>query len=131
VTVPGARSRIQQELHRPGGGVRRYQGDTFYGGGQWILLAASLGWATLATGATELAPQLLAWVEASANDAGYLPEQVAEDVQSPHMLAWWQARWGATATPLLWSHAMHVILHDELQAAADPASVDRRHPAWT
>jgi GH15 family glucan-1,4-alpha-glucosidase len=109
VTVPGARSRIQQELHRPGGGVRRYQGDTFYGGGQWILLAASLGWATLATGATELAPQLLAWVEASANDAGYLPEQVAEDVQSPHMLAWWQARWGGNRHPtaVVSRHARH------------------------
>jgi hypothetical protein len=34
------------------------------------------------------------------------------------MLAWWQARWGATATPLLWSHAMHVILHDELKAGS-------------
>lgn len=30
------------------------------------------------------------------------------------MLAYWRARWGATATPLLWSHAMHVVLADEL-----------------
>jgi isomaltose glucohydrolase len=111
-------SRIREELYRPGGGVRRYQGDSFYGGGQWILLAASLGWATLATGATELAPQLLAWIEASANDAGYLPEQVTDQVQSPHMLAWWQARWGSTVIPLLWSHAMHVILCDQLQAGS-------------
>jgi len=109
-------SRIREELYRPGGGVRRYQGDTFYGGGQWILLAASLGWATLATGSSELARRLLAWIEGSANDQGYLPEQVAEEVQSPHMLAWWQARWGTPATPLLWSNAMHVIICDQLQA---------------
>jgi isomaltose glucohydrolase len=60
----------------------------------------------------------LAWIEASANDAGYLPEQVADQVQSPHLLAWWQQRWGPTVTPLLWSHAMHVILHQELQAGS-------------
>ena len=35
--------RIREELHVPGGGVRRYQGDSFYGGAQWILLTASLG----------------------------------------------------------------------------------------
>lgn len=35
--------RVQEELHLAGGGVRRYQGDTFYGGSEWILLAASLG----------------------------------------------------------------------------------------
>jgi hypothetical protein len=72
--------RIRDELYRPGGGVRRYQGDTFYGGGQWILLAASLGWATLAMGDSDLAPQLLAWIEDSANDEGYLPEHLADDV---------------------------------------------------
>lgn len=98
--------------------MRRYQGDSFYGGGQWILLAASLGWASLATGASELARKLLAWIQASANDAGELPEQVTEEVQSPHLLAWWQARWGSTVIPLLWSHAMHLILCQELQAGS-------------
>ena len=49
-------TRVRQELYRPDGGVWRYQGDTFYGGSQWILLAASLGWATLAMGDHDLAP---------------------------------------------------------------------------
>lgn len=40
--------RIRQELHRRGGGVRRHQGDAFYGGSQGILLAASSGWSSLA-----------------------------------------------------------------------------------
>lgn len=107
-------ARIRDELLVPGGGVRRYLGDTFYGGSQWILLAASLGWTAVRLGDRELALQLLHWIEASADGNGYLPEQVAADVQSPHMLDYWRHRWGATATPLLWSHAMYIILSDEL-----------------
>jgi GH15 family glucan-1,4-alpha-glucosidase len=106
--------RIRDELHLPARGVRRYQGDTFYGGAQWILLAASLGCVAKAQGDTELAEGLLAWIEASADDKGHLPEQVADDVQSPHMLRYWRRRWGQTATPLLWSHAMHLVLLDDL-----------------
>jgi isomaltose glucohydrolase len=74
------------------------------------------GWATLAMGDAELATRVLAWIEASANDEGYLPEQVAEDVQSPHMFGYWREQWGSTAIPLMWSHAMHVVLHEELTA---------------
>ena len=106
--------RISQELHLPRGGVRRYQGDTFYGGAEWILLAASLGSVAVAQGDTDLAQQLLAWIEATANGAGHLPEQIADHPQSTHMLAYWQRRWGRTATPLLWSHAMHLILLSDL-----------------
>ena len=113
--------RIHEELHQIDGGVRRYQGDTFYGGSEWILLSASLGWTALTLGDRDLAEQSLAWIEAQADDDGYLPEQVAGNVQSPHMLAYWRARWGATATPLLWSHAMHIVLADELDAT-DPAA---------
>ena len=105
--------RIRQELHRPGRGVRRYLGDTFYGGSEWILLAASLGSVALLEGDRQLATDLLAWIQASATADG-LPEQVADDVQSPHMLDWWRGRWGPTATPLLWSHAMHLVLLDDL-----------------
>ena len=114
--------RVRQELHQPGGGVRRYQGDTFYGGSQWILLAASLGWSSLALGHREHAETLHAWIEAQADHNGHLPEQIANNVQSPHMLAYWQARWGATATPLLWSHAMHIVLTDELNPDNPPTT---------
>lgn len=37
-------TRIRQELVVPDGGVQRYLGDSFYGGSEWILLAATLGW---------------------------------------------------------------------------------------
>lgn len=106
--------RIRDELHVPHGGVRRYQGDTFYGGSQWILLAASLGWSALALGDRDFATTMLTWIEHHADADGRLPEQIADDVQSPHMLNYWHTKWGATATPLLWSHAMHIILTQEL-----------------
>lgn len=106
--------RIRDELYRPSGGVRRYQGDTFYGGSEWIMLAASLGCVAVAQGNLELATGLLAWIEARATPEGHLPEQVADHVQSPHMLRYWRHRWGATATPLLWSHAIHLVLLDDL-----------------
>jgi GH15 family glucan-1,4-alpha-glucosidase len=80
--------------------------------------AASLGWAALAVGDADMPMRVLAWIEASASDEGYLPEQVAEDVQSPQMLGYWREQWGLTATPLLWSHAMHVVLHEALTAGS-------------
>jgi len=82
--------RIREELRAPGGGVRRYLGDSFYGGSQWILLAASLGRVALAEGRVDEARELLAWMESAATSEGFLPEQVADDVYSPHMLAFWR-----------------------------------------
>jgi isomaltose glucohydrolase len=108
-------TRIRDELVIPGGGVRRYLGDTFYGGSEWILLAASYGRVCLALGDRDTATDMLAWIENTATTDGHLPEQVQNHVQSPYMLAYWKRRWGATATPLLWSHAMHVLLADEVR----------------
>ena len=107
-------TRIREELLVPGGGLRRYLGDTFYGGSEWILLTATYGWACLASGDRHTAEQMLAWIENAATADGHLPEQIQDHVQSPYMLAYWRKKWGATATPLLWSHAMHVILSEEL-----------------
>ena len=89
--------------------------NSFYGGSQWILLAASLGRVALAEGNVDEARELLTWIQGTATSEGFLPEQVAADVYSPHMLAFWRQRWGATATPLLWSHAMHLVLLKELR----------------
>lgn len=107
-------SRIRDELHLMSAGVRRYQGDTFFGGAEWILLAASLGCVSVAQGDNQLAEGLLKWIERTATDDGYLPELASDNVQSPHMLRYWQRRWGQSACPLLWSHAMHLILLDDL-----------------
>src|SRR5258708_38934661 len=37
-------AKIEHDLHYPGGGVYRYRADVYYGGGEWLLLAAWLGW---------------------------------------------------------------------------------------
>lgn len=108
-------ARIRDELVVPGGGVRRYLGDTFYGGSEWILLAATYGWVALTCGDRDTASRMLGWIESAATSDGYLPEQVQDHVQSPYMLTYWRRKWGSTATPLLWSHAMHIVLTEELE----------------
>jgi GH15 family glucan-1,4-alpha-glucosidase len=102
--------RIIEELTGPSGGVRRYLGDTFYGGGEWVLLTAWLGTHMSAVGDLDGARQRLDWVESMFTADGHLPEQVTEHPQAPDMVALWVMRWGPVARPLLWSHAMHLVL---------------------
>jgi len=92
------------------GGVKRYATDTYYGGGQWILLAAWLGWYWWEVGEKEKARKLRHWIESQADERGWLPEQVAIDVNNEAMIAPWIEKWGPSATPLLWSHAEYLIL---------------------
>ncbi|HKI55795.1 MAG TPA: glycoside hydrolase family 15 protein [Trueperaceae bacterium] len=100
---------IRTDLAGPGGGLYRYRGDTYYGGGQWLLLTSSLAWHDAQTGAREAAIEAQAWVRAQATPDGELPEQVTHHPQDAAMVAPWQDRWGPVATPLLWSHAMYLI----------------------
>ncbi len=106
---------IERRLLR-GGGVVRYAADTYYGGGAWILLTAWLGWYYARTGSLRRARELCAWVEAHRDERGHLPEQVAVPGISFRFLNYWTRRWGVPARPLLWSHAMQVILKLELRA---------------
>jgi len=108
--------RIEADLHR--GGVCRYLGDTYYGGGAWVLLAAWLGWHYAEAGDQERARALCDWVAAQADPSGALPEQVSHDVLAPEHYHPWVERWGPVATPLLWSHAMYLILEDALAMSA-------------
>ncbi|MEU4602767.1 glycoside hydrolase family 15 protein [Kribbella sp. NPDC023972] len=96
------------------GGVHRFAADVFYGGGQWILLSALLGWNLAVAGDTEGAWRRLRWIAAQADEAGDLPEQVAHHLLHPGSRDEWIARWGTVASPLLWSHGMYLILADEL-----------------
>lgn len=105
--------RIETSLVR-GGGVHRYPTDTYYGGGEWVLLACWLGWYYAKTGNTERAHQLLDWTEAQADENGYLPEQVADGLNDPNYYQPWVERWGPSAKPLLWSHAKYLILRHAL-----------------
>jgi GH15 family glucan-1,4-alpha-glucosidase len=102
-------------LTGPSGGVRRYPGDSYYGGGQWVLLTAHLGWYQMEVGERERARAHLKWVERAADADGFLPEQVLDGVQRPDQVAAWTARWGPVAKPLLWSHAAYLILWHALE----------------
>jgi isomaltose glucohydrolase len=101
-------------LVSPGGGVHRHPDDVYYGGGEWLLLTALLGWAELLVGRPEAARERLDWIAARATPEGWLPEQTHEHLLAPDALAFWMAKWGPSACPLLWSHAMFLTLAHEL-----------------
>lgn len=108
-------------------GVHRYAKDTYYGGGEWLLLTAWLGWYRIrlakqtsgkdAEVLRDHAMRHLNWIvdhTGTGNKAGWLPEQVGEHMNFPEYLGKWEAKWGLSANPLLWSHAMYIILYKEL-----------------
>lgn len=109
-------ARIEEDLRSPGGGLHRYQRDTYYGGGEWILLTAWLGWHYVYAGQLGRAQAIKAWVEAQATPQGELPEQIPLNLNEPSYYPIWLRRWGTIATPLLWSHAKYLILHKALQS---------------
>lgn len=92
------------------GGVHRFLGDTFFGGGQWPLLSCFLGLAHLDAGDRAAAERLFDWAASTATPELDLPEQVAGHLIAPGMRQEWIVRWGPVATPLLWSHAMFLRL---------------------
>ncbi|GAA1873782.1 glycoside hydrolase family 15 protein [Asanoa iriomotensis] len=100
------------------GGVHRFTADVFYGGGQWLLLSALLGWNLARTGDRAGAWRHLAWIADHATSDGELPEQVPDHLLHPGSRPEWLDRWGPVATPLLWSHGMYLILADELGVLA-------------
>lgn len=107
-------AQIEAKLHRQNGGVYRYKADVYYGGGEWILLTAWLGVHTLHLGNKDKAVEMLEWIESKADQAGNLPEQVSEVLLAPSHYESWLQKWGPIASPLLWSHAMYLILYKEL-----------------
>lgn len=109
-------ARIEKELRSPDGGLHRYQHDTYYGGGEWILLTAWLGWYYVDAGQLDRAQAIKAWVETQATPDGDLPEQAPINLNDPSYYPIWLERWGTIAAPLLWSHAMYLILCEALKA---------------
>jgi len=104
---------IRSDLRGKTGGVHRYRGDTYYGGGEWILLTSWLGWYDRLTHNESQYEYSKNWVIAQATHDLELPEQSTEDSQEPTMVEPWVNRWGSVATPLLWSHAMYLIMQNE------------------
>jgi GH15 family glucan-1,4-alpha-glucosidase len=95
-------------------GVHRYLGDTYFGGGRWVVLAGLVGAFEAATGRTDAARGRLRWMCEQQVDGGLLPEQATDHPLDPNFIDEWVERWGPVATPLLWSHAMYLTLADEL-----------------
>ena len=108
-------ARIERELVSPGGGVHRHQADVYYGGGEWLLLTALLGWHYAELGRVEEAREKLQWVAAHARADGGLPEQADDHLLAPEHYERWVERWGPPACPLLWSHAWFLRLATVLQ----------------
>ncbi|MBI3961658.1 MAG: glycoside hydrolase family 15 protein [Deinococcus sp.] len=102
-------ARIEQTLKEPNGGVHRYRADTYYGGGEWLLLTAWLGvYYALGQGQRQ-AQAVVRWLEEQANQEGHLSEQVGPQLH-PGRYQEWVDRWGPVACPLLWSHASYLTL---------------------
>lgn len=106
-------ARIEADLYH-GGGLKRYALDTYYGGGDWVLLAAWKGWYDIVNGEPQKAEAVRDWIESVADPSGQLAEQVPLTLNDPSYYSYWVKQWGEIATPLLWSHAMYLILMNAL-----------------
>ena len=109
-------AKIERDILRPGGGVYRYAADTYFGGGEWVLLTAWLAWTYLEMGRSDDVGPLLTWIEAQQTADGQLPEQVCDHALDPDYYPHWVERWGTPALPLLWSHGMYLVLKSRLKA---------------
>jgi GH15 family glucan-1,4-alpha-glucosidase len=103
---------IEKELKHEG--IHRYAADTYYGGGEWLLLTAWYGWIKAEAGDLEEAQRCLTWIVSKADDLGRLPEQVPDTLLDSSAYEEWTQRLGRPALPLLWSHAMLLVLSDKL-----------------
>ncbi|MGF7429493.1 glycoside hydrolase family 15 protein [Thermoanaerobacterium thermosaccharolyticum] len=107
--------KIEKELFH-NGGLHRFKDDTYYGGGEWILLSAWLGWYYAKVGEIDDAKNIKKWIEDQMDDNGYLPEQVCFHVNDDKYYPYWIEKWGEVAKPLLWSHAMYIVLIKMIEA---------------
>jgi GH15 family glucan-1,4-alpha-glucosidase len=122
-------SEISQQLTLHGG-IRRFPSDTFFGGGAWPVLTASLGWHEAATGDREGALGRLAWVAGHIDGQGRLGEQFGGDRRQPEAYREWVGRWGHPARQLLWSQAMYAVLSTELGASGSDPTDSKDDPTF-
>ncbi len=106
-------SQIQTKLMTPG--LHRYETDSYYGGGEWVLLSEWAGWLYAKHGRITDAEIVRHWAENLASSNGALPEQIAEHLFFPEMYTLWAKKCGKIAEPLLWSHAMYLLLAHEIE----------------
>ena len=110
--------RIERQLQTRIGGLHRHVEDVYYGGGAWVLLDLHLAWYYVVAGQIEKAAPILAWVKSLADRDGYLPEQVNSTMLAPAHYEPWVAQRGPIANPLLWTHAMYMIVRTLLRQVA-------------
>jgi len=103
---------IEKDLLKDG--LYRYKNDTYYGGGEWILLTAWLAWYYTEINKNDKAHHLLKWIESKADKDGNLPEQININVLNSDFYYKWIEEKGKPAKTLLWSHAMYIILKNAL-----------------
>jgi GH15 family glucan-1,4-alpha-glucosidase len=82
-------------------------------------LTGWLGWYYAQIGEWSHARSALRWIEAQADEQGFLAEQVPATLVDRTFHKIWRERWGEIANPLLWSHAKYIIL---VEALANQAS---------
>lgn len=99
-------------------GTHRHLEDVYFGGGPWPILSVFLALGRARQGNIYSAKQTLEWVANCANEAQELPEQLATDLLHPEKRQEWIEKWGEPAVPLLWSHAMFLILKKEVEKYA-------------
>ena len=95
-------------------GTRRHVNDVYFGGGRWLILSCFLALSLIQIGEYESAQEVITWLESQADSDLELPEQVGDDLLFPEAKKEWVAKWGEPAKPLLWSHAMYLMLNSEL-----------------
>ncbi len=95
-------------------GTRRHVNDVYFGGGRWLILSCFLALSLIKIGDFESAKEVITWLESQADSDLELPEQVGDDLLFPEAKKEWVAKWGEPAKPLLWSHAMYLMLNSEL-----------------
>lgn len=64
-----------------------------------------------------VAREQLTWLEAQADRDCNLPEQGSHHLVDEDSYKTWTLKWGKNASPLLWSHAMYIILKHEIEKA--------------
>lgn len=95
-------------------GTHRHRDDVYFGGGPWPLLSAFLALARVSQGDLESAQRTLNWIAGCANNDLELPEQLDSQLLHPEARDGWIEKWGVPAIPLLWSHAMFLLLKEEV-----------------
>lgn len=98
-------------------GTHRHLDDVYFGGGPWPLLSVFLGLGKSSLGDRAAAERILVWVRSCANEDHELPEQLPVDLLNPQSRQEWIDKWGDPAVPLLWSHAMFLILKKEVEGS--------------